>query len=242
MRGTEWETPLFARHSGADGPIVLVLGGVHGNEPGGWIAAEAIAGWTPRRGSLVVAPRANLLATRAGERTLPELGDLNRLYPGARGAGLPMARMAAEIVEAARAFRAELALDLHESWGFYAERGGNRGTAFIGQTITSGPGAGRLPVAADIARAFNAQVEGRDRLIARDWSSFGAAPAGGAPPGGGSGGWRPGRGGSSLSLGLHVPGLTPVLIEMGQQRQAVGRRAELHRLAVRVALEARGML
>jgi hypothetical protein len=39
-----------------------------------------------------------------------------------------------------------------------------------------------------------------------------------------------------------VPGLTPVLIEMGQQRQPESRRAELHQLFVRATLERWGML
>ena len=245
LEGTEWETLLIAQHSGQLGPAVLVLGGVHGNEPGSWFATEEIAEWQPARGSLIVIPRANIVATRVGERTLPELGDLNRLYPGSSNAELPMARMAAQIVEAARGYRVSLVLDLHESWGFYVERGDLRGTAFLGQTITSGPGASREPVATDIAEAFNARVEvERDQLIARDWMSFETRPGEGAPPSGVAGGpdWRPGRGGSSLSLGRYVTGVTPVLVEMGQQDQALERRAELHRLVARVALEARGML
>jgi predicted deacylase len=55
-----------------------VLGGVHGNEPRGWAAAEQIPDWIPDRGLLVVVPSANVLAIEAGERTLKELGDLNR--------------------------------------------------------------------------------------------------------------------------------------------------------------------
>ena len=245
MRGSEWETPLVAQHSGEPGPSVLVLGGVHGNEPGGWLAAEEIAGWAPARGGLIVIPRANVVATHALERTLPELGDLNRMYPGSFTAELPMARMAAHIIDAIRSFDVELVLDLHESWGFYAERGESGGTAFIGQTITSGPGPDRVPIATPIAKAFNAQVEiDRDHLFARDRTSFPAGFAEGEPLGDGTGGrfWRPGRGGSSLSLGRFVEGVTPVLIEMGQQRQPVARRAELHQLVVRTALEMAGLL
>ena len=245
LEGTEWETPLIAQHSGEEGPAVLVLGGVHGNEPGSWLATEEIAEWQPVRGSLIVIPRANIVATRIGERTLPELGDLNRLYPGSLDAELPMSRMAAQIVEVARAYRVSLVLDLHESWGFYVERGSNRGTAFLGQTISSGPGGDGEGVATRIAEDFNAQLEiERDHLIARDRMSWGFTSSQGGPPidDTSSWGWRPGRGSSSLSLGRYVPGLTPVLVEMGQQDQPLERRAELHRLVVRVALTQRAML
>ena len=245
LEGTEWETPLIAQHSGEQGPAVLVLGGVHGNEPGSWLATEEIAAWQPVRGSLIVIPRANIVATRVGERTLPELGDLNRLYPGSDNAELPMSRMAAQIVEAAQRYRVSLVLDLHESWGFYVERGSNRGTAFLGQTITGGPGGDGEPVATRIAEDFNAQVETeRDHLIARDRGSWGfTSSLSGSPiDDTSSSGWRPGRGSSSLSLGNYVEGLTPVLVEMGQQNQALERRAELHQLVVQVALTQLGML
>ena len=244
LEGTEWENPLVAHHSGVLGPVVLVLGGVHGNEPGSWLATEEIVEWHPLRGSLLVIPRANIVATRVGERTLPELGDLNRLYPGSLDAELPMSRMAAQIVEVSRRYGVSLVLDLHESWGFYVERGSNSGTAFIGQTITGGPGADG-EAATRIAEEFNAQVEAeRDRLVSRERWSFGRSSAtSDAYIAAESGwGWSPGRGGSSLSLGRYVPGLTPVLVEMGQQNQALERRGELHRLVVRVALKQRGML
>ena len=249
MAGTEWETPLVAAHSGAAGPVLLVLGGVHGNEPGGWLAADGVAEWTPRRGSLVVVPRANVVAIGLLERTTEALGDLNRLYPGDPAAGQPMARMAAQIVAAARRYGAGLVLDLHESWGFFAERGERRGTAFIGQTITSGPGGGGAPWASLIAERFNARVEPeRDRLLARDWMRWPAVPTGGEVAAGIpeqaaplAARWRPGGGGSSLSLGLHVEGAAPVLVEMGQERQPVERRVELHRLVVRSAMELLGM-
>ena len=249
MAGTEWETPLVAAHSGAAGPVLLVLGGVHGNEPGSWLAADGVAEWMPRRGSLVVVPRANVVAIGLLERTTEALGDLNRLYPGDPAADLPMARMAAQIVAAARRYGASLVLDLHESWGFYAERGERRGTAFIGQTITSGPGGDGAPWASLLAGRFNARVEPeRDRLLARDARRWPAVPsaaevASGVPEAAAplAARWRPGGGGSSLSLGLHVEGATPVLVEMGQERQPVERRVELHRLVVRTAMELLGM-
>ncbi len=244
LEGTEWENPLVAHHSGEEGPAVLVLGGVHGNEPGSWLATEEIVEWQPVRGSLIVIPRANIVATRVGERTLPELGDLNRLYPGSDDAELPMSRMAAQIVEVARRYRVSLVLDLHESWGFYVERAANSGTAFIGQTITGGPGTDS-EAATRIAEDFNAQVETeRDQLVARDRRSWGfsTSPDGPSFDDTSSWAWRPGRGGTSLSLGNYVEGLTPILVEMGQQNQALERRAELHQLVTRVALTQRGML
>ena len=220
----------------------MVLGGVHGNEPGSWLAAETLPALEIARGSLVVVPRANVIATRLHQRTTDELGDLNRLYPGSPLAELPMARMASRLVALARQYDAELLLDLHESWQFYAERT-IRGTAAIGQTMSAGPGPEQATIARAIAERVNAQVESeRELLIVRTrfGGSFSDDPSLVGESWGG--GWVPGRGSSSLSMGRHVEGLTPVLIEMGQHRQPVERRAELHRTVVRTALEMRGML
>ena len=242
LPGTPWETPVFLRHSGVRGPTVMVLGGVHGNEPGGWLAAERLPEIEVTRGSLIVVPRANVIATRLHERTTDDLGDLNRLYPGSPLAELPMARMASRLIALARQYRAELLLDLHESWQFYVERT-IQGTAAIGQTMSAGPGPEQGTIAQAIAERVNAQVESeRELLVVR--TRFGRSSTGDPDVDGGSwsSGFVPGRGRSSLSVGVHVEGLTPVLVEMGQERQPVGRRAELHQAVVQAALELREML
>ncbi len=248
MAGTEWETPLVVTHSGVEGPTLLVLGGVHGNEPGGWFAADGIAGWEPARGSLLVAPRANVVAIGLFQRTTEALGDLNRLYPGSLDAELPMARMAAHIVDVARRYEVDVVLDLHESWGFYAERGENQGTAFLGQTITTGPARDRVPFARLIAGRVNREIEvERELMVPRDWTQWPTSVtdeelAAGAPEAAMASAlartrWRPGRWSSSLSLGRIVPGVLPVLVEMGQDHQAVERRVELHQLVVQNTME-----
>ena len=240
LPGTPWETPLYLNHSGRQGATVLVLGGVHGNEPGGWLAAEEVAGWMPTFGSLLVIPRANLLATRMMERTTAELGDLNRLYPGAPDAPEPMARMAAAILDVAREFGASILLDMHESWGFYAERAQN-GTAFLGQTIGAGRGPEGDTLARQLADRANAEVGvRRDLFWTRDQLPLSGTPVQTPTPVGGA---RPaGISRSSLAAGEYVAGLTPVLVEMGQMDQAVSRRVDLHLLVARVLLQSRGMI
>jgi hypothetical protein len=122
MAGTPYETPMYVYGSGQPGKILMTLGGVHGNEPGGWQAAERLqATFRPARGAFIVVPRANKVPIQYFERTLPELGDLNRLYPGDPN-GLPMARMAAQIVDALREFHVDALLDMHESWAFYKDQ------------------------------------------------------------------------------------------------------------------------
>ncbi len=239
MPSTPWQTPLVATHSGREGARVLVLGGVHGNEPGGWLAAESVAEWEPSAGSLLVIPRANVVATRAFERTFPDLGDLNRLYPGAEDGALPMARMAASIIRVVREFEVDLVLDMHESWGFYLERGANTGTAFIGQTVTRGDGPLPEAFVRDAVSAVNTLITPREELTFRGRLP---QPAPGATPSPGFGGQPGGRSTSSLSIGTHVPGVTAILVEMGQIEQAESRRRDLHMLLAREILTRHGVL
>ncbi len=253
MPDTQWETPGVAIHSGKPGPRVLVLGGVHGNEPGGWLAAEQIANWEPLTGSLVVVPRANRPSTYAFVRTVDGFGDLNRSYPGNPNSPLPMSRMAAEIVQMANYYLPHWLFDLHESWMFYNERGSSGGTAYIGQTIASGGTADTLPLIKKSMDIVNERIAQREQFTLRTTISGGnqtppsnATPRPSATPSSTAlpGSVTPQLAGGSSSLGFArwVPGCTPILIEMGQYEQAESRRAELHTMLVGTAMERLGML
>ena len=71
--GTRWEMAWRVYDSGQPGPTVLVVGGVHGNEPAGASAAGQIQHWPVKRGRLIVVPRADgpgtFLLTAAGNST-----------------------------------------------------------------------------------------------------------------------------------------------------------------------------
>jgi hypothetical protein len=232
MAGTPSENTAVIIGSGVEGPIAVVLGGVHGNEPGGWLAADQVAAFEPPlAGALIVIPRANIIATPLFERTTDELGDHNRLYPG-DPAGLPMARMAYEIVQLCREFRASLVIDMHESWAFYKDRTETQtGTAFLGQTISS-PGGVASTLGRELATAVNSRIlYPHEELIFRERPNLG----GGSDSFGGSS-----RGRSSLGLGQYVPGLKAILVEMGQQ-QTLERRIAIHVDVIGEALRRTGL-
>jgi hypothetical protein len=230
MAGTPQQNRLYVFGSGREGPIVLALGGVHGNEPGGWLAAEQVVdGMRPAFGALLVVPRANRLATLAFVRTTDELGDLNRLYPG-NPDGLPMERMAFEIMNTIREYHVNVVVDMHESWAFYKDRTQN-GTAFLGQTIATNPSEPGISLARSIVDAVNTRIRyPHEELFYREFprgrlpGPTSALPndTSGNPAAAVSGGSR-----SSLGLPSHVPGLVSLLVEMGQQ-QALDRRVALH--------------
>jgi hypothetical protein len=226
MAGSPQETPLYVYGSGRPGKVVMVLGGVHGNEPGGWLAAERVqASFRPANGAFLVIPRANKQATFAFDRT-GGVGDLNRSYPGALDSATPMARMAAQIMDVLREFRVDVLLDMHESWAFYKDRTQN-GTAYLGQTVATAPAEPGITLVRDIVTTVNStrirssQEELFDRQFPGPQQDGRNLPSATATPG------PPPTGTSSLSLNRNVPGLTPILVEMGQQ-QALERRVQLH--------------
>ena len=51
--GTKWETPYYVIKGSKPGPTVFLIGGLHGNEPSGALAAEQIRHWAILKGRLV---------------------------------------------------------------------------------------------------------------------------------------------------------------------------------------------
>jgi len=164
--GTRWQTPYWILDSGADGPTVLVTGGVHGNEPAGAQAADQIRCWPLAKGRLIVVPRCNVPALKAGTRTMPgeakELADLNRNFP--LSGKEPTARGPA--AKALWAFvpnhKPDYTLDLHEGSGF---RSG--GSESVGSSIIRVPHPETAALQDLMLAAVNATVTDPERKFAR---------------------------------------------------------------------------
>lgn len=82
---TKWENPYYTIDSGVEGPTLLVTGGLHGNEPAGFRAAEQIRHWPIQRGKLIVVPRVNTPGLKQATRWLPgepkATRNANRNFP-----------------------------------------------------------------------------------------------------------------------------------------------------------------
>lgn len=128
--GTKEETPLFIITSFEEGPVVFVIGGVHGDEPAGFMAAEDIATWAIDSGTLLVLPSANQGAICYQTRTAPEGSDLNRVFPGSL-AGNGTEQLAAEIYQVMTEFEPDWVIDLHEAQNFEHDLKGALGQTFL---------------------------------------------------------------------------------------------------------------
>jgi N-alpha-acetyl-L-2,4-diaminobutyrate deacetylase len=77
--------PIVAIHGSPEGPTAVVIGGVHGDEPEGQIAALRLARETQPddvTGRLIVVPCASPDASRAYTRLWPNGVNFNRSFPG----------------------------------------------------------------------------------------------------------------------------------------------------------------
>ncbi|MCP5152322.1 MAG: succinylglutamate desuccinylase/aspartoacylase family protein [Ectothiorhodospiraceae bacterium] len=126
----------FHRHSGsAAGPTVLVIGGIQGDEPGGFNAASLlVTHYRVRRGALWVVP--NLNFESIVRRTRGVHGDLNRKFPEVAASDPDferLERIKSIIIDPT----VDYVLNLHDGSGFYRPRhiDGTRGPHRWGQSI-----------------------------------------------------------------------------------------------------------
>jgi len=119
--GTIWQSRYYVTDTGKAGPVVMVVGGVHGNEPAGARAAEHIRHWRIIRGRLIVLPRANEPALKSRTRLMPsapkDRGNLNRNFPKEAG-DEPKCALSRAIWSLVCETRPDWLLDLHEGYDF----------------------------------------------------------------------------------------------------------------------------
>ncbi len=156
MPGTPYKTAYYVKTGATPGPTVVVIGGVHGDEVAGYLAARQLKNWTVRSGTLVIVPDANVPAIKANRRFVGR--NMNALFPGkANGDGNE--RLAYALWQLIKNSKPDLLLTLHESRGFYSQD-----RARYGQTFTFDLPDYRDRFAAVVASANAATAPGRERF------------------------------------------------------------------------------
>jgi N-alpha-acetyl-L-2,4-diaminobutyrate deacetylase len=105
--------PIVTINGGA-GPTVLVLGGVHGDEPEGQVAALNLVRETSPEdvnGRLIVIPCASPEASHANTRLWPSGANFNRSFPGS--ADGPVDRQLADFITRFLIAEADIVIDMH---------------------------------------------------------------------------------------------------------------------------------
>jgi len=159
--GTEWETPAVVRRAERPGPTVVVVGGMHGDEPAGRRAVRGIRHWEIVRGTLVVVPEANARGCAEGRRTVPAKPafDLNRRFPSEdRPVTGPLAGPLWRLVAH---HEPDWLIDLHESVNYRSKT--TEARKHLGNTLIADAAGGTKRVAGLLARAANALTSRKDR-------------------------------------------------------------------------------
>lgn len=87
------DLPVFIRSSTVAGPVVLISGGVHGDEINGIATAKRILQAFDEelvllRGTVIIIPLVNIYGFLSNSRTFPDGRDLNRSFPGSKKGSL----------------------------------------------------------------------------------------------------------------------------------------------------------
>jgi uncharacterized protein len=81
------DLPIFIRSAAKEGPVVLISGGIHGDEINGVFTAKKILEEIDSKlkllkGTLIIMPLVNIYGFLSNSRTFPDGRDLNRSFPG----------------------------------------------------------------------------------------------------------------------------------------------------------------
>lgn len=114
---TEHELHVFRIYGKKPGKTIMLIGGIQGDEPGGYLTADLYADITLRKGNLIVVPRANFYSILLNQRN-GLTGDMNRKFDEFDKSRTSMEQ---EIVSILKELidQADCLLNLHEGSGFY---------------------------------------------------------------------------------------------------------------------------
>ncbi len=163
---TNWSTPWYRIDSGTKGPTVLIIGGVHGNEPAGFRAANQIRNWPITSGKIVVMPKLNRLGLSANMRWIPEfrnnkeMRDLNRVFPRNDNPD-PQTELANSVWDFVKSQQPDWVFDLHEGFDFHQIN-----SKSVGSSVISFPS--NSAFAAALVTSVNNQVDSKKHFVLLD--------------------------------------------------------------------------
>lgn len=166
--GQPWQTSFYINDSGVEGPTVIITGGIHGNEPAGYRAADQIRHWPIRRGKLIVIPRVNTFGLDADIRYVPEAPedqkDLNRNFPSPGIADNPRGEIATAVWQFVVEQDPDWVFDLHEGYEFnISHRPKNGKSKSVGSSIIYDRSQPLAPMVERMLTITNSSVSDPDR-------------------------------------------------------------------------------
>ena len=130
--GTDYELHVYRIRGRLPGKTVLIIGGIQGNEPGGFLSADLYADLKLIEGNLIVVPRANFCSIITNRRQINE--DMNRKFSDSA-----CSNYESQVVDILKRLigESDCLLNLHDGSGFYSHTWSNdlRNPLRYGQSI-----------------------------------------------------------------------------------------------------------
>ncbi len=115
------------------GPVALIFGGIHGDEPGSYFSAELIEHIILKNGTIIVFPRVNFPSIMLNRREIH--GDMNRKFIDKKNVNDPDA----EVIELLKKKmgEADVFINLHDAYGFHRRKKYSQfyGPEYYGQSL-----------------------------------------------------------------------------------------------------------
>jgi hypothetical protein len=113
--GTVGELEVYKIYGREEGPTMMILGGIQGDEPGGFLSADLYVDTALKRGNLIIVPRANFKSIINSDRGTD--GDMNRKF----GESLSVTDPDSGRVQVIKNLMGEsdIFLNLHDGSGFF---------------------------------------------------------------------------------------------------------------------------
>ncbi|MEO8512869.1 MAG: succinylglutamate desuccinylase/aspartoacylase family protein [Ignavibacteria bacterium] len=110
----EYETPFFVFKGAKPGPVMILDGGIHGDEIASYMACDSIVKYINlTAGTLIVIPRTNIKACTQNTREVNF--DFNHAFPGDLSSDLYEYRLAYEFMWLVDSLKPDLIINLHEA-------------------------------------------------------------------------------------------------------------------------------
>jgi len=132
FEGTDHELNVYRINGQQPGKTILLIGGIQGDEPGGFLSVDLYADISLAKGNLIVVPRANFHSIVLQRRQINE--DMNRKFGSSQKKGYET-----EVVAILKKLISEsdCLLNMHDGSGFFSETwvSPNRNPKKYGQSI-----------------------------------------------------------------------------------------------------------
>lgn len=122
FEGEENELHVYRIIGNTPGKTLLIIGGIQGDEPGGFLAADFYADFSLRSGNLIVVPRANFPSILKNERQINQ--DMNRKFLDDQAGVASRSTYETRVVGVLKKLicESDCFLNLHEGSGIFSER------------------------------------------------------------------------------------------------------------------------